>query len=67
MSKPAYDVAYHWTRGDKTGWTTIGHAFVNEGGRIKISLGSLPIPGIETNPGELMLFPSVPMKKASTP
>lgn len=65
MSKPTYDVAYHWTRGDKTGWTTIGHAFVNDGGRIRISLGSLPVPGIETNPGELTLFPSVPVKKVS--
>ena len=47
MTKPSYDVAYHWTRGQKTGWTTIGHAFTNDGGRIKICLGSLPVPGTE--------------------
>jgi|HubBroStandDraft_2_1064218.scaffolds.fasta_scaffold107132_6 hypothetical protein len=57
MSKPVYDVAYHWTRGQKTGWTTIGRAFVNDGGRIKIALDAVPVPGTETNPGELVLFP----------
>ena len=62
MSKPDYEVAYHWTRGTRTGWTTVGHAFINEGDgpgdhRIKICLSALPVPGTETEPGELTLFP----------
>jgi len=55
-----YDVSYNWTRGDKTGWTKIGHAFINPKGRSKICLDANPIPGLATNPGELVLFPKLP-------
>ena len=60
MSLPDYDVSYHWTRGDKTGWAKIGAAFVNNKGRIKIYLEASPVPGLATKPGELMLFPKLP-------
>jgi len=57
MSTPDYDVAYNWKRGEKTGWNTIGHAFVEENGSIKIYLNSTPIPALEKNPGSLTLYP----------
>jgi len=57
MANPDYDVAYHWTRDKKTGWTTIGHAFVEENGRVKIYLNANPVPGLATYPGELTLYP----------
>ena len=68
MSVPEYDVSYHWTRSRgagreaATGWTTIGHAFVNPKGRIKICFQANPVPGLATTPGEFMLFPKLPEK-----
>ena len=56
MTKPAYEVAYHWTRSGATGWTTLGHAFKESDGRITIHLNAHPIAEIETQPGKLVLF-----------
>ncbi|MFA6132644.1 MAG: hypothetical protein WC869_01355 [Phycisphaerae bacterium] len=56
-NKADYDVSYHWTRGQNTGWTTVGHAFINSKGRIKIYFHANPVPGLATAPGEFMLFP----------
>lgn len=52
-----FDISYHWTRGTATGWTTIGHAFLETDGRIKICMQASPLPGIQTNPGYFTLFP----------
>ncbi len=56
-----YDIAYHWTRpakgSPKTGWTTIGTAFQNEDGSIKLCFMAVPVPGTATFPGEYMLYP----------
>lgn len=57
MSKPHYDVAYQWERGEKTGWHTIGHAFIEEDGRINISLTSAPLITLAVEEGRLTLFP----------
>lgn len=59
---PDFDVTYHWTRGDKTGWTTIGHAFAEKDGRVKIYLSANPVPGLATHHGELMLYPKAQSK-----
>lgn len=63
-TNPSYDVSYHWTRGEKTGWSTIGHAFTQDNGRIQIYLNANPIPGLQTHPGTMMLFPKTPKEKA---
>lgn len=67
MAAPEYDVSYHWTKPPKTpgaqpttGWATVGHAFVNAKGRIRVCLHGNPIPGITTSPGEFFLFPKLP-------
>lgn len=57
MPLPDFDVSYHWTRGQKTGWSTIGHAFLEKDGRVKIYLNANPVPGLATHPGALVLYP----------
>jgi hypothetical protein len=52
-----YDIAYAWRRGDKTGWNTVGKAFVNDEGRIRLSFWAMPFPGLADQPGSFMLFP----------
>jgi hypothetical protein len=62
MPKNKYDVAYKWSREgmngeSRNGWATIGVAYLNDSGNISIKLNSLPIPGLESSPGDIMLFP----------
>lgn len=66
MAMPEYDVSYHWTKPalgsgpTRTGWATVGHAFVNPKGRIKVCFHANPVPGMATTPGEFVLFPKMP-------
>ena len=59
MATPDFDISYHWTRGNVTGWTTIGYAFLEDDGRINIKMSASPLPGIQTNPGYFTLFPKI--------
>lgn len=52
-----YDVTYKWRRGDRTGFTTIGIAFANADGSIRLSLNAVPVPGLAERPDEYVLYP----------
>ncbi len=57
MSTPQYEVAYRWQRSDKSGWHTIGHAFMEEDGRINVHLTAAPLITLAVAEGTMTLFP----------